>query len=322
MQNSENAQSEVIQTTASGNGAASSAHVDDVDRSRRTGPTGPRTTQGKERSKSNALKHGIFSRGALLQGESRAEFDAVLNGLRESLQPEGTLEEMLVEKLAQLAWRHRRMLTAETAEIQRAIESVSWEEVGRQAEGSIKISEYSIRHDGGLIRRIANITVLESCLRRLRELGDDIERDGFDPKSDATVLTDLYGEASNENWQPTLFDSYSTWLATAQLPENERKKHGFANPGECREAFIKELDSEVKRLERHKRKRSSMEAEKGRLEPLRQQVPLTPQFHHLIRYEASLERSFDRTLNQLERAQRMRLGQPVLPKLEVHHSVS
>ena|SRR5215467_11596703 len=38
--------------------------------------------------------------------------------------------------------------------------------------------------------------------------------------------------------------------------------------------------------------------------------------------ELSLERNFDRTVGQLERVQRMLLGQPVLPKLEVHHSVS
>ncbi len=51
-------------------------------------------------------------------------------------------------------------------------------------------------------------------------------------------------------------------------------------------------------------------------------VPDGPGLDRLLRYEASLERSFDRTLSQLERLQRMRLGQPVLPKLEVRHSVS
>ena len=51
-------------------------------------------------------------------------------------------------------------------------------------------------------------------------------------------------------------------------------------------------------------------------------LPLAPQFDHLLRYEASLEWNFDRTLSQLECVQRMRLGQPVLPKLEVQHSVS
>jgi hypothetical protein len=41
-----------------------------------------------------------------------------------------------------------------------------------------------------------------------------------------------------------------------------------------------------------------------------------------IGYEARLERNIDRTLSELERLQRMRLGQPVLPKLEVRHSLS
>src|SRR5438876_9184083 len=47
-----------------------------------------------------------------------------------------------------------------------------------------------------------------------------------------------------------------------------------------------------------------------------------PGLDRLLRYEASLERTLDRTLSQLERLQRMRLGQPVLPKLEVRHSES
>jgi hypothetical protein len=57
-----------------------------------------------------------------------------------------------------------------------------------------------------------------------------------------------------------------------------------------------------------------------KLEALRRHVPLAPQFDYLLRYEASLERNFDRTLTQLERLQRMRLGQPVLLKLEVQHT--
>ncbi len=57
-------------------------------------------------------------------------------------------------------------------------------------------------------------------------------------------------------------------------------------------------------------------------EALCHNVPGAPTLDRLLRYEASLDRSFDRTLTQLERLQRMRLGQPVLPKLEVHHSTS
>ena len=35
------------------------------------------------------------------------------------------------------------------------------------------------------------------------------------------------------------------------------------------------------------------------------------------RYEANIDRAFDRTLTQLERHQRMRLGQPVVPPIKL-----
>jgi len=59
------------------------------------------------------LKHGSFSRVVLLTGEPQAEFDSLLSGLRNDLEPEGTLEELLVDKLAALVWRHRRLIIAD-----------------------------------------------------------------------------------------------------------------------------------------------------------------------------------------------------------------
>jgi hypothetical protein len=322
MENSESTLSAVSPSTASGNGAAAEAQSGKVATSRANGASGPRTTQGKQRSRCNATKHSIFSQVALLKDESRAEYDALLNGLRENLQPEGELEEQLVEKLALFTWRHRRMIIAETAEIRKATEFLLWDADQQQAERTNKISDYSIRYEGGLIREIANAQVLDTCLDLLKELGDRIEDDGFAPKSDAQILTKLYGEPSQEKWQKTLFDSYRDWSRTAECSEEERQQHAYATPEKCKKSFLEELDGEIKRLERYKKTRASMESERMKLEALRQHVPLTPQFDHLLRYEASLERNFDRTLSQLERVQRMRLGQPVLPKLEVHHSVS
>lgn len=75
--------------------------------------TGPRTQQGKNKTKYNALKQGIFSKVAVLKGESRAEFDVLLNGLRDYFQPEGTFEEIWVERLASLLWRERRLVVAD-----------------------------------------------------------------------------------------------------------------------------------------------------------------------------------------------------------------
>lgn len=80
-------------------------------RSQKSG--GPGTQQGKEKSKLNATTHGIFSKVAVIKGESRAKFDALWNRLRNDRQPVGELEEVLVEKLATDFWRERRLIIAD-----------------------------------------------------------------------------------------------------------------------------------------------------------------------------------------------------------------
>ena len=80
---------------------------------------GPRTQRGKERSRGNAVKHGIFGKIVLAFGESTAQFNSLLEGLRLDFQPQGTVEKILVEKLASLTWRYRRLLKTEKAEIER-----------------------------------------------------------------------------------------------------------------------------------------------------------------------------------------------------------
>ncbi len=47
-----------------------------------------------------------------------------------------------------------------------------------------------------------------------------------------------------------------------------------------------------------------------KVEGVRRVVPESPALDRLLRYEVSLERSFDRTLTQLERLRRMHLVQP------------
>ena len=55
----------------------------------------------------------------------------------------------------------------------------------------------------------------------------------------------------------------------------------------------------------------------NRLDLFRHALPQSPLLESLLRYETSLERTFDRTLSQLERMQRIRLGQNVPPEQRV-----
>lgn len=84
----------------------------------------------------------------------------------------------------------------------------------------------------------------------------------------------------------------------------------------------RETHEEIRRLKRDQKARASVQTARTQLEIVCRNVPDGPGLDRLLRYEAHLSREFDRTLAQLERLQRMRLGQPVPPKLEVQHSLS
>jgi hypothetical protein len=81
--------------------------------------TGPRTEEGKARSRYNALKHGVLASALLITEGAAAEYSGVfqelLDGLRQDLAPVGMLEEILVEKIAVCCWRQRRALQCEAA---------------------------------------------------------------------------------------------------------------------------------------------------------------------------------------------------------------
>jgi hypothetical protein len=85
--------------------------------------TGPRTAEGKAVSRLNSLKHGLLSREIVIQSgegsENGEEYNQLLCGLRQDLEPVGMLEEMLVEKIAICIWRLARVLRCENAEIRR-----------------------------------------------------------------------------------------------------------------------------------------------------------------------------------------------------------
>lgn len=311
-------------TSHSGNGSKLTTALESHSRETTHKATGPRTPAGKGRSKHNALKHGIFSKVTLLDNESRPELDSLLSGLRDDLKPERMLEEILVEKLATLLWRYRRLMIAEAAEIQKGAAFLEWEEKEQQEKETQETSfinpmDFTVEKIG-LVRRMANPRILERCLDLLKELKDTFERDGFDSKSNEEILTKLYG--NGEHLTETLSDTYEIWSSTAERSEQERKENEYASVEQCKSNFLEPLKGEIAYLKQYKKARASMESQRMLLESLRQNVPDAPQLDRLLRYEASLERSIDRTLIQLERLQRMRLGQSVAPPIKLDISSS
>jgi hypothetical protein len=82
--------------------------------------TGPRTLTGKRVSRQNALKHGILAREVLIPSERASDLADLDRRLRDALHPTDELESLLVDQVIACAWRLRRALRAEAADLERA----------------------------------------------------------------------------------------------------------------------------------------------------------------------------------------------------------
>lgn len=294
---------------------------------------GPATERGKKRSSQNAIIHGIFSEASLLKGEYSTQLESLIRGFREAARPDGMLEALLVDKLASIAWRYRRCLRAETAEIRNSTEFLILDRRDQQK----REAETIMKGEIGLVRRIDNPVVLENCVGLLINLCQKIECEGLEP-NDVGVLQRVYGE----HFGGILWENYQTylklWHSWNELPldyvpwtqgtcEEEldyvdgyaAEKLAAARPEveQCKQKILEGIESEIRRLKQLLRKSISVDSRRAKVEILSRNVPDLSRLDRLLRYEASLERAFDRTLNQLERLQRLRLGQPVAPRLEV-----
>lgn len=75
--------------------------------------TGPRTEAGKDASSRNGFKHGVLSVSVVSSEEDHSGFTALLTDLVTDHQPMTAIECALVERLAILLWRERRLAQAE-----------------------------------------------------------------------------------------------------------------------------------------------------------------------------------------------------------------
>jgi hypothetical protein len=76
--------------------------------------TGPRTENGKHRTRLNAYRHGLTGQINLLTADEHEAFDQHCAGIRESLQPVGALEIELAQSVAEDHWRLKRARAIET----------------------------------------------------------------------------------------------------------------------------------------------------------------------------------------------------------------
>ena len=265
--------------------------------------TGPKTPQGKARSRLNALQHGLLAREAVLQGfwikESPRELEALHRQFWRQCAPVGALEEMLVEQIVTCCWRKRRVLRAESGEIaqsvgegvcerrrHRAGQRARFEETrGMLGESKLKMSTAGLDYMTETLEAVcADIVATGKLTGAMR--AELIRVFGVDPDGAAVELAML------EKWRQ---NNPERLKAAALKAKYEEDVLGFIAGRLELYGYLRAAVEVQERTEEEERRRASV-------------LPSGESVERILRYESALDRQLFRLLRQLERWQRMRMA--------------
>ncbi len=158
----------------------------------RTTQTLPAETANTDVTRFNALRHGVLSRYTVLPWESADEYRAVVEALVAEHGPQGPTEEHLVEEIAGILWRKRRLRLAEAAAHRRGLEGTlaSYRETVKMALVHLDTTGQS-----------------ERVVDAIRATTADTEEDIADAKSDEAMTRralSLLGSKRNDAYEAAL----------------------------------------------------------------------------------------------------------------------
>jgi hypothetical protein len=149
----------------------------------------PAETDGTDITRFNALRHGVLSRYAVLPWEDASEYHALLAALVTEHAPKGPTEEHLVEELAGILWRKRRLRLAEAAAHRRGLQGTlaSYRETVKVALVHLDATDQSERVVDAIRATaadtdedIAEMTADEAMTRRALHLLGSMRNDAYE----------------------------------------------------------------------------------------------------------------------------------------------
>lgn len=257
-----------------------------------TTQTLPAETGGTDITRFNALRHGLLSRYTVLPWESSDEYRAVIEALVAEHGPEGPTEEHLVEEIAGILWRKRRLRLAEAAAHRRGLEGTldSYRKTVKLALVHLDTSGQS-----------------ERVVDAIRATVADTQQEMTDMAADEAMTRDaleLLGSNRNDAYEAALAalreDTQTWWADTLAADSDEGKEPATADV----EGLRRFLEGEVLPWFENRQK------ELANRPLIREQAfgdALDPnKLERLGRYEVHLDRKLERMLTMLLRLKDLR----------------
>jgi len=237
----------------------------------------------------NAMRHGILSQYTVLAHENADDYQALLMALAEDHQPAGATQVHLVEELAGIVWRKRRVLLAEGANINQGLKGSA-----HNAEAVIPAAapfEMGLSGKHTDIRDLMELTPTE-VVQRQRDARSDLEA----TRKAAAILrrggSNAYEKALRA-LQAGSRDWWQDYVADEEFTENAEGLADFIQ--QHLEPFCMQAEKEARHHAAIKAQALGEGLQAYRLEKLN-------------RYETHLDRKFERTLGMLLKLKELRRG--------------
>jgi hypothetical protein len=235
----------------------------------------------------NALKHGILSRYTVLSHESHADYESLLNSLMDEHLPAGATEQHLIEELASVIWRKRRVLQAEGATINQGLKVSS-----RNAKSVIPAAapfEMGLSGDDTDIRNLMDLTPEDVAVSQ-RAARHDLDA----TNKAAAILRKGGDRAYDKALRALLPDSREWWESYVDEEEYTADAEGLSS-------FINEHLSPLCYQQEKESRHHDAIVNQTIGEGLQ-----AYKLEKLSRYETHLDRKFERTLAMLIKLKELR----------------
>jgi phage antirepressor YoqD-like protein/predicted RNase H-like HicB family nuclease len=290
--------------------------------------TGPKTKQRNPLALPSNYKHGILASVPVLPGiESQEEYDKLVLELKTDLRPSGAIETALVEKLANIMWKQKRLQLYEKKHIENEIIDIQ-EEVTKNwiswYEYWYKNPESTIDANTSKLQRLKyDLADGETGVRAYKILETMKENDSFDDfnypfvivntildfeycqrKQDGQEIPDTSSdlfkpEAVIDNWndeQKIPLKDLRKVIEEMARQFGKTSEELMENGKELAQGFYEECKFELAKFEQEIEAKSCEKLFEGYIS------------EKVMRHESHLNRLFLQTLHELQRMQGMRIG--------------
>jgi hypothetical protein len=274
--------------------------------------TGPRTPKGKKYSRRNARKHGLFirDRDQSWEGEDPREFRDYYKRLLDELQPVGPLEEFEVEHIAICWLRLQRLWRYENAEVE-----AGRGEVARRMEYGFYNPLFLSLH---LSTQMSLLRTAEKEAEARGQVSPELKAKIFSENVSLAVMWTSFEERAEKTAEKKRHEISIRIAEERKIPLSEANGLLFGDarslPERKRFVAVETVREVIGFLQHSWWNRSRMEVQN---DCQRQLIPDACEVDKIIRYGSTFERQLSRSYDRLERLQRRREGESLLPPVSV-----